>query len=166
MLDTNKYLAAKLANQSRLDPKTSISSSDVGFGRQIKDFIPIRPSPLRVVPRWAEILKQQDTVMARRHLALGKELSKHTRELHPMKVGDAVSIQKQHGNTPLKWDNTNIIMEVSAHNRYTINIDGNGRLINKNRRFLRLIRTYILTSSRRDGTTTDPGRAEKIGQDR
>ena len=91
MLDTNKYLAAKLANQSRLDPKTSISSSDVVFGRQIKDFIPIRPSPLRVVPRWAEILKQQDTVMARRHLARGKELSKHTRELHPMSMSTSSS---------------------------------------------------------------------------
>ena len=38
--------------------------------------------------------------MARRHLARGKEMNKHTRDLHPMKIGDTVAIQNQHGNTP------------------------------------------------------------------
>ena len=109
-LDTNKYLAAQLAHRNRPDPETSMSSSDMVFGRRIKDLIPIRPGRLRVAPRWAEMLKQQETVMARRHLARGKELIKHTRELVPRKVGDTVSIQNQQGNTPLKWYNTGIIV--------------------------------------------------------
>ena len=138
-LDTNKYLAAKLTHRNRPDPETSISSSNVVFDRRIKDLMPIRPGRLRVAPRWAKMLKQQETVMARRHLARGKELIKHTRELVPRKVGDTVSIQNQHGNTPLKWDNTGIIMEVGAYDKYTVKINGIGRLTDRNRRFLRPI---------------------------
>ena len=55
--------------------------------------------------------------MARRHLARGKELTKHTRELAALKVGDTVSVQNQHGNSPLKWDNTGTIMEVGAFDK-------------------------------------------------
>ena len=88
------------------------------------------------------MLQQREAVTARCHLAWAKELSKHTRELVLMKVGDTVSIQDQHGNTPLKWDNTGIIVEVGAYDKYTVKINDNGRLTNRNRRFLRLIQTY------------------------
>ena len=44
-LDTNKYLAAQLAHQTRPDPETSMSSSDVVFGRQIKDLMPLTRLP-------------------------------------------------------------------------------------------------------------------------
>ena len=80
--------------------------------------------------------------MARRHLARGKELNKHTRELAPLKVGDTVSIQNQHGNHKLKWDNTGTIVEVGAFDKYNVKIDGSGRLTNRNRRFLRPVRSY------------------------
>ena len=58
-LDTNKFLAALLAKRNKPNPKTTMSSSDVVFSRQIKDLIPIRPGRLRVAPRWAEMLKPQ-----------------------------------------------------------------------------------------------------------
>ena len=80
--------------------------------------------------------------MARRHLARGKELSKYTRKLAPMKVGEMVSIQNQHRNTPLKWDYTGIIVEVGTSNKYTVKIDGSGCLTDRNRRFLHPIQTY------------------------
>ena len=62
--------------------------------------------------------------MARRYLARGRELTKHTRELAPLKVGDTVSVQNQHGNSPLKWDNTGTKVEVGPFDNYTIKIDG------------------------------------------
>ena len=88
------------------------------------------------------MLKQQEAVMARRHLARGKELNKHTKELNPMKIGDRVSVQNQHNNTPLKWDNAGVIVELGAYDKYTVKIDGSGCLTDRSRRFLRPIRTY------------------------
>ena len=72
------------------------------FGRRIKDLMPINPGQLRVGSRLAELLKQREALMARRHMVRGQDLNKHTRELAPLKVGDTISIQNQHGNTPLK----------------------------------------------------------------
>ena len=121
-LDTNKFLAALLTHRNKPDHETAMSSSNVVFGRRIKDLMPIKPGQLRVAPRWTELLKQREAVMARRHLARGKELNKHTRELAPLKVGDTVSIQNQHGNHKLKWDNIGLIVEVGAFDKYTIKI--------------------------------------------
>ena len=60
----------------------------------------------------------------------------------PLKVGDTASVHDQHGNSPLKWDNTGTKVEVGAFDNYTIKIDGSGRLTNRNRRFLRPVRSY------------------------
>ena len=95
-LDTNKFLPALLTHRKKADPETTMSSINIIFGRRIKDLMPIRPGPLRA----AKLLKQWEAVMGRHHLAWGKELKKHTRELAPLTVGDMVSIQNQHGNTP------------------------------------------------------------------
>ena len=85
-LDTNKFLAALLTHRNKPDPETTMSSSNVIFGRRSKDPMPIRPDQLRVAQRWAEGMKQQEVVMARRHLARGKKLNKLTRELAPLKL--------------------------------------------------------------------------------
>ena len=57
-------------------------------------------------------------------------------------MGDTASVHDQHGNSPLKWDNTGTIVEAGAFDKYTIKIDGSGRLTNRNRRILRPVRSY------------------------
>ena len=47
-LDTNKFIAALLAQRNKPDPETTMSSSNVVFGRRIKDLMPINPTQLRV----------------------------------------------------------------------------------------------------------------------
>ena len=134
------WQVASRAVGSRPDPETTMSSSHVILGMRIKDLMPIKPGHLRFGSRWAELLKQREAVMARRHLARGQELNKHTRELAPLNVGDTVSIQNQHGNTPLKWDPTGNFLEVGDFDKYTSKIDGSRRLTNGNRRFLQPVR--------------------------
>ena len=141
-LDTDKFLAALLTHRNKPDPKTSMSSSDVVFGRKIKDLMAINPGQLKVDERWTELLRQQEAVMAKRHINRGKELDNHTRELKPINVGDAVSIQNGNSNKPLRWDNTCTIVEVAAFNKYVIKVVGSGRLTTRNRRLLRPIQTY------------------------
>ena len=100
--------------------------------------------------------------MARRHMARGQDLKKHTRELAPLKVGDTVSIQNQHGNTPLKCNHTRTIVEVGVFDNYIIKIDGSGQLNSRNRRFFRPASTSTNTNpvpvkKVREGHREEPG---------
>ena len=60
----------------------------------------------------------------------------------PDEDGDTVTIQNRHGNTPLKWDNTGVVLEVGDYDKYAVKIDGSMRLTDMNRRYLCQIRTY------------------------
>ena len=107
---TVKFLAALLTHQNKQDPTTSMSSRDVVFGRKIKDLMPIKPGQLKVDIRWTKLLRQWEAAMAKHHITCGKVLNNHTREVKPINMGHAVSIQNGHCNKPLRWDNTGTIM--------------------------------------------------------
>jgi len=54
-------------------------------------------------------------------------------------LGDTVAIQNQHGNNPLRWNRTGIIVEKRPHRQYRILVDGSGRTTLRNRKLLRRI---------------------------
>ena len=76
-LNTVKFLAALLTHRNKQDPKTSMSSSDIVFGRKIKDLMPIKPGQLKVDTRWIKLLRQRLAVMAKRQITRGKVLNNH-----------------------------------------------------------------------------------------
>ena len=147
-LDTDRFLAALLAQRNMPDPGTGLSSSEVLFGRRISDFMPIDPRKLRVRAEWHTLMQQREAAMARRHLKRGEELGAHCRTLTPLKLGDAVSVQNQHGNKPLRWDTTGIVVETGDFDKYTVKLDGSGRLTTRNRQFLKPIPCYKEAISR------------------
>ena len=101
---------------------------NLDLGRKITDLMPIKPSQLKVNKRWTKLLRQREAVMAKRHITCVKGLNNHTREVKPINMGHAVSIQNGHGNKPLRWDNTGTTMEVAAFNKYVMKEDSSGRL--------------------------------------
>ena len=42
-------------------------------------------------------------------------------------MGGAISIQNEHGNKQLRWDNTGTIVEVAAFDKYMIKVVGSGQ---------------------------------------
>ena len=70
-LDTKKFLAAQLAHRNRPDPATGVYSSEVLFGRKIKDLLPFAPGKLKIRPKWHELTGHQEQAMAIRHLTKG-----------------------------------------------------------------------------------------------
>ena len=141
-LDTDRFLAAMLMHRNTPEADTGMSSSEVVFGRKIKDLLPIDPKKLQFKDNWQEMLKHREAAMARRHLHRAEELTRQTHQLPPLQLGAAVSVQNQHGNHPLRWDATGTVVEVGEFGKYTVKVDGSGRLTVRNRRFLRPIRTY------------------------
>ena len=57
-----------------------------------------------------------------------------------MKIGERCFLQNQHGIHPNRWDLSGIIVDVLPHNKYTVKVDGSGRVTDRNRRYLRLFK--------------------------
>ena len=77
------------------------------------------------------------------------KLSRGAKHLHPLKVGDHVLIQDQHGNNPKQWNKTGVVTEVGPYDSYLVSVDGSRQVTKRNRRFLRLIKPdkpYALSS--------------------
>ena len=85
--------------------------------------------------------------LAMRHrLSLGGERwSQNTRELPDLLVGQKVFIQNQRGAGKLakRWDRTGTVVEDKDHDKYTVKIDGSGRLTDRNRRYLRAFKPDV-----------------------
>ena len=61
------------------------------------------------------------------------------RAMEPLICGDAVQIQNQKGNRPLKWYATGVVVECLANRQYSVLVDGSRRVTLRNRKFLRKI---------------------------
>ena len=88
------------------------------------------------------MLAQREAALARRHQFRGAALTEHTRKLKSLAQGTTVSIQNQQGNHPLRWEHTGTVVETGDYDKYTVKVDGSGRLTTRNRRFLRPIQPY------------------------
>ena len=91
---------------------------------------------LRISQHWTEHLERREREMARRGETL-QESSKYRRILPELSVGDAVRIQNP---VTKRWDRTGVVTRLLRSIRqYTVRLDGSGRLVMRNRRFLRPI---------------------------
>ena len=102
------------------------------LGRPIRDMLPTLPSKLQIPKD-----QHRQTAMEKRSSEAHHRWNAHSKGLPPLKRGDSVHVQNQHGNHPGKWDSTGIITEVLQFHQYTVQMDGNGRLTTRNHRHLR-----------------------------
>ena len=82
----------------------------------------------------------------KRELALKKRLhrgqerwSKHTKSQGTLKPGQNVYIQNQRGigKARKRWDRSGVVLEHKGFGKYSVRVDGSGRVTDRNRRFLR-----------------------------
>jgi hypothetical protein len=97
---------------------------------------------------WVDCAEKRKFAM-RHRLSMGDErCSQHTRQLHPLPVGQKVLFPKRSrkGKPAKKWDRTGTVMEVKSHDMYAVKVDGRGRLTDRNRRYLRAFKPDTLAS--------------------
>ena len=74
-------------------------------------------------------------------------------DLAPLKVGDAVRVQNQTGNSKNRWDRTGVVREINPdYDLYLVQMDGSRRTTARDRKFLRKI-----LAGRPERTTTKAG---------
>ena len=112
------------------------------FGRQLREFLPVPLSKLRPCDSWRLLREDREKALAKRALRSTEKLSLGSRMLSELLVGDTVRIQNLVGNYPTRWDNTGVIVEKHDFDKYVVSIHGSGRLVTRNRRYLRKIIPY------------------------
>jgi hypothetical protein len=142
-IDTAKFQRAVLQYRNTPTSPGNMSPAEIVFGRQIRDFIPVKPGRYEPADTWSETANNRELAMMDRHAREVENLTPHTKELPPLKVGDTVRVQNQTGNTPIKWDRSGVIIEVRQHDQYAVKMHGSGRVSLRNRMFLRKYSAFV-----------------------
>lgn len=133
---TSAFYKALLTYRNAPAPDTKMSPAMCVLGRPIRDMLPTLPQKLRV-PQDSPSESRRKIAMRKRQSTAHAKWSEHTGGLSPLKCGDRVHIQNQHGSHPGKWDHTGVVTQVLQYHQYTVQMDGSGRLTTRNRRHLR-----------------------------
>ena len=141
-LDTDALARALLAHRNTPDQLTGLSPAQVIFGRQLRDFLPCSPGRYNPRPEWRLSAEQRELAHAKRHIKTEEKMTKGSKMLPPLTVGESVAIQDQSGNTPRRWSKTGKVLESLGHDSYLIKVDGASRTTQRNRQFLRVITPY------------------------
>ena len=79
----------------------------------------------------------REAALHTRKRADSEKWSEKTKTLANLEIGDHVSIQNCHGNSPLKWDKRGVIVSYDGFDKYGVNVDGSRRLTFRNRKHLK-----------------------------
>ena len=143
-LQNDRFLRAMLQLRNTPDPDCNLSPAQIVFGRQLRDAFAFtkqirKLSSSTVRPQWTDAWRQKELALRKRFIRWHENLGEHSKNLHPLRVGDRCFVQNQHGLHPKRWDRSGTVVEVLPHHQFMVKIDGSGRLTRRNRRFLRLL---------------------------
>ena len=91
----------------------------------------------------------RERALAKLHLAKQEVLTRGSKPLPKLSVGDSVMIQDQTTHKAGRWTKTGTIVEDQGFDSYTIKVDESNNVTKRNRKFLRLIIPYIDTADKK-----------------
>ena len=136
-LDTDNLVKALLIHRNTPCPISGLSPSQIVFGRQVRDPLPLQPNKFFPRQEWRQAAEAREQSLAKRRFTAQEKLSKGTRDLPPLSPGDHVFIQDQHGNTPKQWNKTGVVIEAGPYHSYHVSVDGSRTITKRNRKYLR-----------------------------
>ena len=86
--------------------------------------------------------EKRELAMRKRVSLGGERWSEHTRPLAPLEVAKQVFVQNQRGagKSAKRWDRAGTVVEDKGFDKYSVKIDGSGRISDRNRRYLRFFK--------------------------
>ena len=153
-LENDKFARALMSYRNTPSRDLNLSPAQIIFGRKLRDHLPILPGNFRPKQEWILSQNQRELSLAKRYERQGERLTRGTKTLPALEVGDIVSVQNQTGPRAKKWDKTGVVVEIMGHDQYRVKVDGSGQTTLRNRQFLRKL-------SKTDTTVTNEEKEEK-----
>ena len=136
-LNTDEAVKAVLSHRNTPCSITGLSPAQIVFGRQVRDPLPLQPSKFFPRQEWRQAAEARAQAHAKTRVATQERMTKGTKNLPSLQVGDHVFIQNQTGNNPNQWNKTGVVVEVGPHYSYLVSVDGSRNITKRNRKFLR-----------------------------
>ena len=132
----NTEATSKALMQYRNTPikGVGLSPAQILFHRNLRDALPTRLTLLQPHRQWIIAAENREKALHQRNSSLQQRYNTFTRELHPLSVGDNVLVQDHDGRK--RWRKLGVIVE-KRDRSYTIRMDGSGRVVRRNRKFLK-----------------------------
>ena len=131
-LKNDKFARSLPIHRNTPDPTTNLSPAQLVFGRPLKDHIPAPVGHFTPRKELQDMATKREESAIIRHHRKAEDLTKGSKQLHPLITGDHVYIQDQHGKTPKRWNKSGIILEVEPHDSYLVKVYGSGKITKRN----------------------------------
>ena len=133
-LDNDKVACAVLQYHNTPLQYGGMSPSQLLFGRNLPDFLPVNPKLYKLHPYWAEKTHQAQAARSSRLKETVSRYNFGTRKLPPLRVGVTVVVQN---HATKRWDRYGKIIQVLPHRKYQLRMEDTGNIMVRNRRFLK-----------------------------
>ena len=114
-----------------------LSPAQILFHRNLRDTVPVRSAMLKPHQQWIVAAENRELAFQKRNADTNERYNTFTRDLSPLPVGTRVLIQ-DHAQKR-RWNRSGVIVE-RLDRKYTIRMDGSGRIVSRNRKFLKVAR--------------------------
>ena len=111
-----------------------LSPAQLLFHRSLRDCLPTDPRALRPSRLWIKAASRREEAFYKRNLEMSQRYDSTARSLSPIPVGTRVLIQECYGKK--RWCKSGVVVEFN-NRKYFIKMDGSGRVLSRNRRFIR-----------------------------
>ena len=129
------------------------SPAQLLLGRQLRGGVPVATSHLLIQQHWKDDLSRRERMMTEKAERLQEESGRSASHLPKLAVGQHVRVQD---SVTKRWDRSGVVTRILRPIRqYTIRLDGSGRLVLRNRRFLRPINLVDSNEQTRPAPVTD-----------
>ena len=137
--DWDKVLRAVMQHRNTPLNDINLSPAQIVFGRPVRDFLPVKPGLYKPQDVWIDNAEKRELALKKRLYRGLERWSEHTKHQPALQPGQNVYIQNQRGvgKASKRWDRSGVVLEDKGFDKYSVKVDGSGRVTDRNRRFLR-----------------------------
>ena len=136
-LSTDKACRAFLQYRNTPIKHIGLSPSQILFNRKLRDGIPMNLTSLIPQKTWTIAAHERENAFSKRNRSLVNTYNHSTRDLDILDIGTEVLLQDQ-GLYGKRWRKYGTVVD-RVGRKYFIRIHGSGRIISKNRRFIKKV---------------------------
>lgn len=136
-LNTNKAAQALLQYRNTPIQHLGLSPSQILFHRNLRGNMPLNLESLKPNKLWILAARQRELAFAKRNHVMTDSYNRNVKQLPVIEIGADVIIQDITNNKK-RWNQYGTVVD-RKNRKYTIRAHGSGRIITRNRRFIKKV---------------------------